>query len=83
MIELKVVLLWLIRSYKISTPHDFEENTPLLEVILRPSLGVPVILEKRWFFFFKNKDFCYFSLSHVSSKQKWHWWENAEIWEGY
>ncbi|KJH50796.1 hypothetical protein DICVIV_03045 [Dictyocaulus viviparus] len=47
LLEEKTVLSWFFRRYSISSlvPHNI--NTPLPEIILKPSLGFPVILSKR------------------------------------
>ena len=45
--ELKVVLTWLLRSFKISTSVKEEDFQPIIEVVLRPKNGVRVYLEER------------------------------------
>ena len=47
MMELKVVLTWLLRSFKISTSVKEEDFQPIIEVVLRPKNGVRVYLEER------------------------------------
>ncbi|CAI4232232.1 unnamed protein product [Auanema sp. JU1783] len=45
LMEEKTVLSWFFRRYKLSTSIPYEENVPLPEIIIRPSLGIPVKIE--------------------------------------
>ncbi|KAI6221468.1 hypothetical protein M3Y99_01540700 [Aphelenchoides fujianensis] len=43
----KILIAHLIFNFRFSTPHKMEDNIPLPEVVLKPSLGVPVTLAVR------------------------------------
>uniref|UniRef100_A0A0N5BE60 Cytochrome P450 n=1 Tax=Strongyloides papillosus TaxID=174720 RepID=A0A0N5BE60_STREA len=45
--EIKVILVWVIRKFKLtsSKPFDFVEHAP--EVVLRPRNGIPIIFQQR------------------------------------
>ncbi|KHJ92479.1 hypothetical protein OESDEN_07631 [Oesophagostomum dentatum] len=47
MMEEKTVLSWFFRKYTITSTIPQDENIPLPEIILRPSLGFPVKISKR------------------------------------
>ncbi|KAK5971630.1 Unspecific monooxygenase, partial [Trichostrongylus colubriformis] len=47
LLEEKTVLSWFFRRYSISSRLPMEANMPLPEIILKPSLGFPVVLSKR------------------------------------
>ncbi|CAJ0606757.1 unnamed protein product [Cylicocyclus nassatus] len=47
LLEEKTVLSWFFRRYSIRTDIAHEDNIPLPEIILRPSLGFPVVISRR------------------------------------
>ncbi|VDM65719.1 unnamed protein product [Strongylus vulgaris] len=46
-IPFSAVLSWFFRRYSIKSEVAHEENIPLPEIILRPSLGFPVKISRR------------------------------------
>ncbi|KAK6048146.1 hypothetical protein COOONC_14349, partial [Cooperia oncophora] len=47
LLEEKTVLSWFFRRFSISSRLPMWDNMPLPEIILKPSLGFPVVLSKR------------------------------------
>lgn len=47
LMEEKTVLAWFFRKFKISTTVAYLDNLPMPEIILRPSRGFPVRIERR------------------------------------
>ena len=47
MIELRTVLVHVLRCFELGTSYAFHENARMSETILRPKLGVPVKLIRR------------------------------------
>ncbi|PIO69668.1 unspecific monooxygenase [Teladorsagia circumcincta] len=47
LLEEKTVLSWFFRRFSITSRLPMESNMPLPEIILKPSLGFPVLLSKR------------------------------------
>ncbi|VDO18703.1 unnamed protein product [Heligmosomoides polygyrus] len=47
LLEVKTVLSWFFRRFSISSLADCHANIPLPEIILKPSIGFPVIISKR------------------------------------
>ena len=45
--EEKTVISWFFRKYRIRTNYKFRDNRPTIDTILKPSLGFPVVIEKR------------------------------------
>ncbi|TKR72076.1 hypothetical protein L596_019590 [Steinernema carpocapsae] len=45
--EEKTMVAWILRKFKLSTTHKFEDNRFGTEVILRPEMGFPIKLERR------------------------------------
>uniref|UniRef100_A0A1I7SVN6 Cytochrome P450 n=1 Tax=Bursaphelenchus xylophilus TaxID=6326 RepID=A0A1I7SVN6_BURXY len=50
LMEEKTVLSWIFRIYEIRPTRDFPENCPCPEIILKPSLGLPITVH------FRNKN---------------------------
>ena len=48
LMEEKTVLAWFFRKFKISSSVPFEDNLAMPEIILRPSVGFPVKIQRRY-----------------------------------
>ncbi|KAI1718381.1 cytochrome p450 domain-containing protein [Ditylenchus destructor] len=47
MLEVKVVLVYILRRFRLSSTVDFNKNVGGTETVLRPKLGIPIRLHKR------------------------------------
>ncbi|KAI6223143.1 Cyp-29A4 [Aphelenchoides fujianensis] len=45
--EIRVFLAHLLHNFRVSTDHNFLDNRPRIEIVLVPTLGVPVRIERR------------------------------------
>ncbi|GMT21515.1 hypothetical protein PFISCL1PPCAC_12812, partial [Pristionchus fissidentatus] len=45
--ELKIIMAWLLRSYRVESDRDFHSNPKLAEMVLKAGDGIRVVLHAR------------------------------------
>uniref|UniRef100_A0A914E9Y2 ZP domain-containing protein n=1 Tax=Acrobeloides nanus TaxID=290746 RepID=A0A914E9Y2_9BILA len=46
--EARVILIWILRKFRLTTDYKLHDNKPGTEAILRPKLGIPLKLHRRY-----------------------------------